>query len=68
MTNELDLSLRDFWKSFNLWAMFEKECDGKGLSLRCWHSELIEASFDLHKQKLIMFHIVNLNPNLFVEL
>lgn len=45
-----------------------KECDGKGLSLHYSHSELIEASFDLHRQKLIMFHIVNLNLNLSVEL
>ena len=48
--------------------MFAKGCDGKGLSLRYWHSELTLASFDPHMQKLIMFHIVNLNPNLFEEL
>lgn len=48
--------------------MLVKECDDKGLSLRYSHSELIEASFDLHRHKLIMFHIVNLNPNLFAEL
>ena len=48
--------------------MLAKECDDKGLSLRYSHSELIEASFDLHRHKLIMFHIVNLNPNLSEEL